>query len=1030
VHDDRELIEERITRELAERVRPLVHPHRLALHVEAGPSLDRLAPFEAGREWGAPWTTTWFRGHGDVPEEWRHRRLEVLIDLGFQADSPGFQCEGLVRDAEGRPVQGIHPRRTAVPVDGASGAVEVMVEAASNPMFPQFRPTPLGSPDSAGDAPLYRFVGADLVVVDTAAESLVADLDVLDGVMRQLPARDPRRPRLLRVLEQALDAVAAGASAGAVRQVVAPSLASGTGGRGHRVVATGHAHIDTAWLWPMRETVRKCVRSFASAVDLTERNPGFVFSCSQAQQYEWVRREEPELFERIRSKVAAGQWVPVGGMWVEADMNLPSGESLVRQIVHGQRYFREHFGVTSTEVWIPDVFGYPAGLPQIFAAGGMRRFVTQKLSWNRTNRFPHHTFWWEGLDGSRVLTHFPPVDNYGAEVTPAELAYSVERFTEHAWSDWSLVPYGYGDGGGGPTREMLARAERVADLDGMPRVELGSPADFFDHVEAEAAGGAPVPVWRGELYFETHRGTLTSQLRTKLGNRRCEKLFREAELWAATASVFGHDVDPHELDGPWRDVLTQQFHDILPGSSIAWVHADAEATFARVGADLERRIAGWLGKLAGPVSGNGMLANPATNERREVVTMVTDPFGDGPRQSLADGRVACFVAAPGLALAPLVTADPDDRVVVTDRSMANRQLAVRWDPDGHLTSVIDAVRGRELLPTGQRAAVLELASDRPVRYDAWDVESWTVANGVPVGDVMSVAVEDAGPLVGAVAVRRQFGPSAITVRYVLRAASTRLDVEIALDWHHDEHLLSMVFPLDVHTESATCGVQFGAVRRPVHGSTSWDAAKFEVCAHRFVDVAEPDFGVAVLNNGRYGHGLFDGPVADGAPGSRVRVSLARAAKYPDPRADHGHHDVTLALFPHGPGLADVVTEAERLDLPLRVVTPADRLAPSAPTSDPGAVLPAAAVRVAGRGAEVDAVKVADDGTGDIIVRLHEATGNRVAATVAAPRRIVDAAACDLLESPQEHFEVSDGIVALTLRPFQLVTLRLTLDRTS
>ena len=840
--------------------------------------------------------------------------------------------------------------------------------------------------------------------------------------MRTMDVTDRRRQRLLRLLARGLDAIAGGASAAEARAVLAPGLANLTASPTHVAIATGHAHIDTAWLWPIRETVRKCVRTFASAVALMDDEPDFVFSCSQAQQYEWIREREPDLFERIVAKVAAGQWAPVGGMWVEADMNLPSGESIVRQIVHGQRWFAEHLGVTCTEVWIPDVFGYPGSLPQVFAAGGMRRFVTQKLSWNRTNRFPHQTFWWEGIDGSRVLTHFPPVDTYNAEMTPAELSESMERFAEHSWSDVSLIPFGYGDGGGGPTREMLARAARLADLDPMPRVELGTAARFFEHVEAEAAAGAPVPVWRGELYFETHRGTLTSQLRTKLGNRRCERLLREAELWMVTDALGGVEVDPQELDENWRTVLTQQFHDILPGSSIAWVHADAEKAFAKVADDLEQRISERLAPFAGQ---GAVVANAATFDRAEVVVTSAAVPGDGPTQLLPDGRRAAVVDAPGLGLSRLLArplpagpAGRESQVVVTDRSMANGQLAVSWALDGTLTSVIDIVRGRELVPPGQRAAELLLAPDHPVQYDAWDLESWTVDASAPVGPADSIEVEASGPLVGIVAVRRTFGPSTAVVRYVLRAGSARLDVEIEFDWQHDEHLLSMRFPLDVHADAATCGIQFGAVRRPTHASTTWDAAKFEVCAHRYVDVAEPDFGVAVLNDGRYGHGVLGGPGLGGAQGSQVRVSLARAAKYPDPDADHGHHAVTLALLAHGPGAADVVREAERLNLPLRII---DGAASDASASE----LPAPAVTVTGRGVEVDAVKVADDGSGDIIVRLHEATGNRVAATVALSRRITAAAACDLLEQAKRHFEVSDGVCALTMRPFQLTTLRLT-----
>ena len=974
MHDDRELVEERISRELTERVLPLVHPQRVPLDIAAGPSLERLAPFALRQHWGPPWGTTWFRFTGTVPAAWAGRRVEALLDLGFRADAPGFQCEGLVRDDKGRPVQGIHPRRQAVPVPSEPGPVDLVVEAASNPMFPQFRPSPLGSPDTAGTAELYRLERAELVVVDPEAEALVHDLDVLAGVMRALPVDDPRRATSRVAIVRALDIIGR-AGDGAVTAARA-ALQGSLGARGrntHWVTATGHAHIDTAWLWPLSETIRKCTRTFASAVALMDESPDFRFSCSQAQQYAWIAAGEPELFGRIRDKVADGQWIPVGGMWVEPDMNLPSGESIVRQIVFGQRFFEQQFGQRCTEVWIPDVFGYPAGLPQVFAAGGMTRFVTQKLSWNRQNRFPHSTFWWEGIDGTRVLTHFPPVDTYNAEVEPAELAYSVRRFAEHAWSRWSLMPFGYGDGGGGPTREMLARIRRLADLDGMPKVEQGAPADFFDHVEDEARAGAPVPVWRGELYFETHRGTLTSQLRTKLGNKRCERLLREAELWTATAGG-----EPGVFDDLWQEVLTLQFHDIIPGSSIAWVHAEAEEAHARIAGALESGVGTLLQGLApaGPV-----LANAATAARDEII--VTDIAIDGPVQRLADGRVAFRARVPGLALAPARPEEADDRVVVTDRTMANHHLAVGWDADGNLRSAIDIAHARELVPSGERAAVLELAVDHPVRYDAWDVEAWVRHDPQQVTAADDVVIVESGPLVGMVQVQRSFGSSAATLTYVLRAGSPRLDIHIDLDWHHQEHLLSLAFPLDVRADQATCGIQFGAVRRPTHPSTSWDAAKFEVCAHRYVDVAEPSFGVAVLNDGRYGHHVFDGA---------VRVSLARGARYPDPDADQGRHRATVSLFPHGPGLAGVVAEAERLDLPVRVVT-----------AGVAASAPAPIVAVTGDGVEVDAVKVADDGSGDLVVRLHEACGDRIRVTVASDRRITAASRCNLLEEAQAAY---------------------------
>jgi len=997
---------------------PLVHPQRQELLIESGPDLGHLKPFSAGSSWGPPWGTTWFRFSGDIPESWVDSRVEAVIDLGFNPDAAGFQCEGLVvevdTDGSTVPLQGIHPRRTNYAVEPSAGPLVLHVEAASNPTFVQFTPSPQGTPATAGQAPLYRFRTAALVVVDSEAEALAYDIEVLDGLMRSLSNDDPRRPRLLSTIVSALDHVP---NVGAARGALSPALAEAfEGSTRHRMVAVGHAHIDTAWLWPIKEARRKCIRTFASAVALMDDYDEYKFVCSSAQHYTWIEEDEPELFDKIVERVERGQWIPVGGMWVEADMNLPSGESLVRQFVFGQRYFENKFGTRCSEVWIPDVFGYPAGLPQVFAGAGMKRFVTQKLSWNKQNKFPHSTFWWEGLDGTRVLTHFPPVDTYNAEVTPAEVALAARNFRDHGWSMNSLMPFGHGDGGGGPTREMLERARRLADVDARSTIEIGTPDAMFARVEDEASSAAPVPVWRGELYFETHRGTLTSQLNTKLGNRRCERLLVEAELWSATLGR------PAEIDDLWKQVLTEQFHDILPGSSIAWVHDDAEATFAAVEEELEQRISSMLAELS---PSSNALANPADAQLNAVIALeshvcvgVLAPGSTkNATQTMKDGRIAFRASVPALGLGALRPMPLDDQVVVSDSSMANGHLAVRWDNAGNLTSIIDIASAREIVPDGELFARLELAPDHPVEYDAWDIESWTRRRGrpitatVPRGDTVEVLVEDEGPLIGRVKAKRTFGPTSCVVTYELRAESPQLLVHVELDWQHDEHLLSMAFPLDIHTATALCDVQFGVVERPTHPSSPWDAAKFEVCAHRYVDFSEPDFGVAVLNTGRYGHSLFDGA---------IRVSLARAAKYPDPGADHGHHEVTFAVLPHGPGLADVRAAASLLNSPVRVVQG------SAENEPP--VHPLIAVTGQNEehdpGVEIDAVKLADDESGDLIVRLHEACGNRVQVSVSGRDPIRAASRCNLLEEWESDEEVGDGIVTMTLRPFQLVTLRL------
>ncbi len=943
-----------------------------------------------GEPWSRPWGTTWFRCSADVPDDWAGPQLEMVVDLGFgvRRTGDGFQAEGLVFNADGSPLQGIHPRRTGVPLPHQpSGPLTALIEAASNPSIgPGYRPTAMGSLDTAGERPLYRLGNVLLCERDDTVFHLLLDIEVLDGLMRSLPHRDPQRARLLRVLEAAFDAIDmtdVAATAPTARQLLAPMLAQRPGDSAHHIVTVGHAHIDTAWLWPLRETVRKCTRTFASATRLMDDYPEYTFACSQAVQYEWIEHQHPALFERIRERVNRGQWLPVGGMWVEPDMNLPSGESLVRQLVHGQRYFSEKFGRRCDEVWIPDVFGYPASLPQIFASAGCTRFITQKLSWNQQNVFPHSTFLWEGLDGTRALTHFPPVDTYNATITAAEVCHAEQNFKDAGWSDWSLMPYGHGNGGGGPTREMVERGRRMAGLAGLPVLSPSSPAAFFANVETEIARGARAPVWRGELYFEMHRGTLTSQAATKLGNRRCERLLREAELWWASAPGGTPAALAAELDRLWKDTLTQQFHDVLPGSSIAWVHADAEAEHRRIGSRLDALIDEAVAQLGdGP-----LVANSATHARREVV-VVDD--------------VPTVVACEGLGVAPMTVQECDDNVIVTESSMTNSHLSVRWDLDGVLTSIIDVRQARQLLPDGTRVTV-DLAPDHPVQYDAWDLESWTHRRHQPLDSPSAVSFERTNPLMATLRVERTVGRrSRLIQRITLRAGSPRLDIHLAIDWHDDEQLLSLMVPLDVRADYATCDIQFGAVRRPTHTSSSWDAAKFEVCAHRFVDVSEPSFGVAVLNDGRYGHSVqHDG----------VRVSLLRAAKFPDPSADHGHHEVTVSILPHGPGLHDVLADAEALNMPLRL------------TIGSGTALKPI-VRVDHPGVQVTAVKQADDGSGDLVVRLYEACGDRADVTVHGRARIAEADRCNVLEDIEQGLDTTDGIVALQLRPFEIVTLRL------
>ncbi|MEE2047315.1 alpha-mannosidase, partial [Nocardiopsis tropica] len=410
------------------------------------------------------------------------------------------------------------------------------------------------------------------------------------------------------------------------------------------------------------------VRTSANAVALAEDHPGFVFAMSQAQQWAWLKEHRPDVFARVVRASEAGQFVPVGGMWVESDTNMPGSEALARQFSFGKRFFRDELGVDTQEVWLPDSFGYSAALPQLVRLSGSRWFLTQKISWSRTNAFPHHTFWWEGIDGTRVFTHFPPVDTYNSELTGSELAHASGNFRDKGGASRSLVPFGHGDGGGGPTREMLARARRTGDLEGSPRVEVEHPSEFFAKAHAEYPDA---PVWLGELYLEFHRGTYTSQAATKQGNRRSEHLLREAELWAATAAVRTGAPYPYEaLDRVWRTVLLNQFHDILPGSSIAWVHREAAESYAEAAAELHGIVASAQGALAEEPGGDGgtLVFNAAPHERDGVPALGAVP--------------AALTGAPGAAAASV---DASDGGFLLDNGL----LTVRVDRRGLGTSVLD-----------------------------------------------------------------------------------------------------------------------------------------------------------------------------------------------------------------------------------------------------------------------------------------------------------------------------------------------------
>ncbi|RVX47535.1 alpha-mannosidase [Nonomuraea polychroma] len=1015
MHDDRKLVENRIDRVLRERITPAVYAETAPLELAAWhvpdepvPVAEALAaryePFEVGTRWGRPWSTTWLRATGAVPAWWAGRHVEAVFDLGFVGDWPGNQAEALVYDLEGRPIKGIEPRNQYVPVTGERAGL--LLEMAANPdiLANGFLPTSLGDKATAGDEPLYRLARAELAVLDKEVWHLKLDVEVLRELMAELATGDPRRHEILRALERSMDALDLQDVAGtaqAARACLAAALSRPAHASAHTISAVGHAHIDSAWLWPIRETKRKTSRTFANVTALAKDYPEFVFAGPQAQQYAWVKEHHPAIFERMRETIKAGQWVPIGGMWVEADGNLPGGEALARQLVHGKRFFMDEFGVECRGVWLPDSFGYTAAYPQLARLAGMEWFLTQKISWNQTNKFPHHTFWWEGIDGTRIFTHFPPADTYNGTFEGAELAHAVRNYAEKGAGTRSLLPFGHGDGGGGPTREMLEKARRLRDLEGSPRVEIEPPDEFFAAARAELPDAA---VWSGELYLELHRATYTSQARTKAGNRRIEHLLREAELWSATAAVHADFVYPHaELDRLWKTVLLHQFHDILPGSSIAWVHREAELTYARVRAELEEIITA----AVSAVTGDGQatwVCNAAPRPRAEVVT--------------TPGGSAVFAEVPASGMVRLDAPSSPSPVTTTGDEtgtvLYNGLIRVEVDAAGLLSSVLDVANHRELLAPGSRGNLLQLHTDLPNEWDAWDIDAHYRRRHTDLDEVEAITIVDSGPLVGAVRVERRFGASRIVQTIRLTAGSPRVEIETEIDWHEREKILKAAFPIDVHADRTAAEIQFGHVFRATHTNTSWDMARFEISCHRWIHLGEPGYGIALANDATYGHDVTRTTRADGGTTTTVRLSLVRAPRCPDPDADQGRHRMTYALVP-GAAIGDAVAAGYALNLPLRV------------TSGGAATPPSPLVTLDGTAACVEAVKLADDRSGDVIVRVYESLGGRATTRLRASFPVSSATITDLLERPLPGNPVAveaDGGIPISLRPFQVLTLRL------
>jgi alpha-mannosidase len=954
---------------------------------------------------GAPWPDrdgVHRLEHPELAASWPEGEARLRLDLGGEALVTLAYADGVTARF------GSDPEHRELPLRAAP--FSVAAEAVAR--------LPFGEPNR--DA---RLATARAVWVDVALERLVRRLALVLEAGRALAGRDPARPlveaaavalRALRwptatepyVARQAGtpslqnvwrlpdgidprppalddDARSSVAEAAAVLDRELAAIAERHPPAG-ALLLTGHAHLDLAWRWPLAETRRKARRTLWTAVGLLERHPSLHFNQSTAQLYAFLEEDDPELLERIGALAAEGRFEPIGGMWVEPDCVMPAGESLVRQLLYGQRYFGERFGAPHTVCWLPDCFGFTPALPQLLRGAGIERFFTVKLTWSETNPFPHDLFWWEGLDGSRVLAHMfdNPGDGYNARVGPATALATWERSRGKHHHPESLLSVGYGDGGGGPTEDMV---ERVASLDGFPAVpaqRFGRVDAFFDRAQA-AAGGADLPTWSGELYLELHRGTLTSQGRTKRAHRRAEHDLVAAEALSALEALAGGAM-PASLEGAWRILLRNEFHDILPGSSVREVYEDAEAELAEVSGTARASIDAALDKIAARLDGDGagvLVVNPGLSPRPVRAVL---PSGEP-------------VTAPGTlaGLEARVVVPGAGGVSAAGRVLENELVRVELGGDGTLVSVLDKRVGREALDG--RGNQLWAYVDKPREWDAWDVDAGYPEDGEEI-PAASVQVVEQGPHRAALRVERHFRSSRIVQDVRLWAGSARIDFATHLDWHDRRRLLKARFPLAVRAPRATFETAFGVIERPTHRNTSWQQAGFEVAGHRFADLSEPGYGVALLNDGRYGHHAL---------GSELGLSLLRSPVWPDPLADEGEQELVYALLPHPGAWFDggVPAEAEDLNRPL----PARPVARGAGTS----LRP---LRVDGLPVALGALKPLEDG-GGLVLRAYEPQGARGRVTLALPDGWSADAGLDLLER-------ESGPPDLTFGPFAVRSWRL------
>ncbi|WP_309137293.1 alpha-mannosidase [Romboutsia lituseburensis] len=796
------------------------------------------------------------------------------------------------------------------------------------------------------------------------------------------------------------------------------------------VTCIGHTHIDVAWLWRLKHTREKCARSFSTVLRLMERYPEYIFLQTQPQLYEYVKNDYPELYEAIKQKVADGNWEVDGGMWLEADCNIPSGESLVRQILVGSRFIKEEFNKDVEYLWLPDVFGYSWALPQILKKSGINTFMTTKISWNQYNRMPHDTFNWRGIDGSEVLTHFITTPEpwsqpgswfytYNGRLTPKSVKGVWDAYTDKNITSDLLVSYGFGDGGGGVNREMLEYRRRLDKMPGLPNVKTGKAADYFKCLREKVENtNEYVHTWDGELYLEYHRGTYTSQAYTKMMNRRLELLYRETE-WLGTMNSLNigdwNSYPQADLTKGWKTILRHQFHDIIPGSSITEVYEDTKVEYKEAEKLALDTQDNFKSSLIKEDENSWTVINNANWNRCEIVEIETelegnfyDNEGNKLESQRKNGNYAVKVnniEGTGFKTIKLKVEDiqeDNNSFEYSENKIDTPYYKIKWNEFGQLTSIFDKENNREVLAKGQRGNVLQMFEDKPMAHEAWDIDIYYQEKMREVTDLQSIELIEIGNLKAVVRFNYKYMNTTISQDMVTYVNDRRIDFITNVDWREQKQLLKVAFPVDIRSTMATYDVQFGNVKRPTHWNTSWEMAKFETVAQQWVDLSQRDYGVSLLNDSKYGHDIKD---------NVIRLTLLKSATHPDPVQDQGEQNFTYSLLPHAGDFieADTVKAAYELNQPLRAIE--GTFKENIPTKmfdfNNAYVL-------------VDAIKKAED-ENMVVVRFHEYAGSRQEVKINSDYNIIGWMETNLMEKPIEGLR-NEKEISLTVNPYEIKTI--------